>query len=235
MGILTRRCLAACWLIALLLEGCASPFTWTDVLSLNPSVRQRWQEDEAYAPTFYAKRDELRGFRESVPTMTAQQQDQLALRLSDVLLNEENPLLRREAILTLGHLGSPHAEPPLRRASEDADPDVRQAVCRAWGRRGGPSAPAALAEILGSDQDVDVRLAAVTELGRFQGPAVSNALVLALEDSDPALQYQAVQTLRDHSEVDYGNSVLAWREYLRGNNPPVPQVPTIVERVRNWF
>ena len=230
-----RRCIARFWLILPLFVGCASPVTWTDVISLHPAVRRKWSEDEQYAPTFYAKREELRAFRDSAASMPPQRQDQLAFQLSELLRNEENPLLRREAVLTLGYLATPNTEPALRRALSDGDIDVRAAACRAWGRRGGESAPAVLAEVLGSDQDVDVRLAAVSELGRFRGPTVNEALAIALDDSDPALQYQAVQTLREHGDVDYGNSIYAWREYLRGNTPAVPEGPSIVERVRNWF
>jgi HEAT repeat protein len=231
----TRRLFTvSLWLMSAVCAGCAGKPIWLDVVALNPAVREKWQADEQFGPTFYAKRDELREIREAVTGMTAVQQDQLAYQLSELMRQEPNDLLRREAVLTLGFLSASSAVPALQAALTDTDPNVRAGACHAWGRRGGPDAQAALAEIVGSDEDIDVRMAAVSELSRFRGQVVFDALSIALEDTDPALQYSAVQSLREVGDRDYGNNTVAWREFLRGGNPPLPQ-PTLVERMTNWF
>ncbi len=221
-------------LVTVIVVGCAGKPLWLDVVALNPMVREKWAADEQLGPTFYAKRDELRAVRESIPLMTAEQQERLVSQLSEVLQQEENDLLRREAVLTLGYTSTASAVPALRAALSDPEADVRGGACQAWAQRGGRDAATALAQVIGSDQDADVRITAVSELRRFRGPVVLQALSLALDDNDPALQYAAVQSLREVGDSDYGNSVYAWREYLRGNNPPVPR-PSLVERLGNWF
>lgn len=221
------------WIV--LTAGCAGEPLWLDFLALNPSVRRRWEEDESYAPTYYARRDELRRLRDAAPNMTPQQRSQLALQLTEVVRNDPSPLMRREAIITLGYLATPDAIPALQMALSDQDLDVRAAACAAWRRHGGPDAAAALANVVSQDGDLDVRIAAVKELQHFRGPAVMTALSAAIEDADPALQYRAVLSLQEVSDVSYGENVYAWREYLRGNQPPLPETPTLAERMTNWF
>ena len=78
-------------------------------------------------------------------------------------------------------------------------------------------------------------LAAARGLASYRGPAAERALAIALDDKDPALQYRAMQSLREISDRDYGNNAVAWREYLRGGNPAPPEGPSIVERINDLF
>lgn len=220
---------------AVVVAGCAGEPLWLDVLSLNPSVRRRWEEDDRYAPTYYTRRDELRDLRSRAANLPPAQQSQIALQLTDLLRNERSPLLRREAVITLGYLPVAEAIAGLQLAIADQDLDVRTAACTAWRRHGGEAAAGALLAAASQDEDLDVRLAAVKELQHFRGPEVMRVLGLALEDADPALQYRAVLSLQEVSDVNYGESVYAWREYLRGNSPALPETPSLVERVTNWF
>lgn len=216
----------------LLVLGCADRSLWLEVTSLNPYVRQKWEADEQYGPTYYTRSEELKTIRETARQMTPVVRDRIASQLVEMISRESNPLLRREAVMTLGYLPTSVGNPALNAAAEDQDRDVRVAVCQAWGKRGGPDGAAALASIVSNENDVDVRIVAITELGKFTGDTALQALSVALEDSDPAVQYRAVQSLRTASERDYGNNVRAWRQYLRGENPPEPPRPSIVERLR---
>jgi HEAT repeat protein len=177
----------------------------------------------------------LRTLRDAVVQIPPDQKGELVQKLTDLIRDDPNALIRREAVLTAGYEDSPDIVPALRLAISDADPDVRSAACVAWRRHGGSDAEEVLAAVARDDTELDVRMAAVTELQHFRGPAALAALAKALDDPDPALQYRAVLTLREVSDTDYGYNVYAWREYLRGNNPPVPQAPSFVERVKRWF
>ncbi|MBI2481698.1 MAG: HEAT repeat domain-containing protein, partial [Planctomycetia bacterium] len=117
------------------------------------------------------------------------------------------------------------------------DAGVRIAACRAWGRRGGPEALDVLARTVSNDSDLDVRLAATTQLAKFQDRQSLEALAVALNDKDPALQHRAVQSLKSVSGRDYGDSVPAWRDYVEGRSPVLPEPPSIAERLRSltWF
>jgi hypothetical protein len=61
------------------------------------------------------------------------------------------------------------------------------------------------------------------------------ALGIALDDADPALQHRAVQSLERVSGEDFGDSVPAWRQYVRGEPVNAPEPPSIAERFRELF
>ena len=67
---------------------------------------------------------------------------------------------------------------------------------------------------------VDVRLAAGRALGQLGGDDAVAALRPALDDPDPALQYRAMQSLREITGKDFGDNVVSWREYVRGEGAP---------------
>lgn len=221
-------------LITLGLTGCADGPLFVELAAVNPYLRKKWADDESYGPTYYTRMSEIQSVRENAGQYTPQQQQHFSRQLSDIVQYDENPLLRREAVRALGALKTPDAVASLRIATSDNEPSVRIAACRAWGNRGGPEAAALLAGIVGSDQSLDVRMAATTELGKFSDEAALNALGLALDDTDPALQFRAMESLEKATKRSYGNSVVAWREYLRGGAPQ-PANPSLVERVSNWL
>jgi HEAT repeat protein len=100
------------------------------------------------------------------------------------------------------------------------------------GRRGEAASVPALAGALRSEKDVDVRLAAAEALGNIKSPEAIQALVVALDDRDPALQYVGVQSMKSITGEDYGPDVQAWRAVAAGGTPPSPQTPSIAERLR---
>ena len=73
-------------------------------------------------------------------------------------------------------------------------------------------------------------LTAAKALGGMKSPEAIQALTVALEDRDPAMQYVGVQSMKSITGKDYGPSVEAWRHVAAGQTPPPPQTPSIAER-----
>jgi HEAT repeat protein len=79
-----------------------------------------------------------------------------------------------------------------------------------------------LQEIIGSDTNVDVRLSATKALGNFSGRQAVSAISLALNDSDPALQLRAMESLASASGENLGLNVGAWKNYVARVAPEMP-------------
>ncbi|MCH2123436.1 MAG: HEAT repeat domain-containing protein [Pirellulaceae bacterium] len=214
--------------------GCANgPFD--SVAEWNPLLRMELQEDQQFGPTWYQKLNELHTLRENASRMSSVEQERWSQQLAAMLSNPVNSVQRPDIILTLGAFKTPTAVAILRQAVNDPDAQMRMAACRAWATYGGSEAVQSLSWVVGSDTDQDVRAAALRELAQFKGePAAIQALGLALDDSDPALQYRAVQSLKSVSGRDYGDNVPAWKQYVQGGNPNVPEV-SVAEKVREWL
>jgi HEAT repeat protein len=114
----------------------------------------------------------------------------------------------------------------------DENHAVRIACCQALGRRGEATSVAGLANVLRAEKDIDVRLAAAEALGKIKSPESIQALVVALDDRDPALQYVGVQSMKSLTGQDYGPDVQAWRSVATGGSPPPPEAPSLAERLR---
>ena len=89
--------------------------------------------------------------------------------------------------------------------------------------------------VLSGDVDTDVRLAATRALGKSKEPVAVAALGRALEDSDPAIQYRAVLSLRGATGENLGNDVRRWRQYVAGQQPTPADAPSLAERVLRRF
>jgi HEAT repeat protein len=114
---------------------------------------------------------------------------------------------------------------------EDRNTSVRLQAVKAWGDRPAAEAVPVLAEVLASDTNTDVRLAATRALGQFRDPAAVRPLSVALEDSDPALQLRAVQSLKKITNRDLGADLAAWRRFARGEVVESPEAPSMVSRL----
>jgi len=221
-------------LLSTLLSGCAngpladlvdsSPFFWDDPV-----------DEQRYGPTPAEQIAALREQASRAAKMEPHAQQQLSAELADRLQNEEDPLLRIQIVRALGGLPTPAAADALQMALRDPDVDVRVAAVRAFGHRGGQDAVRALAETLATDADLDVRLAATRQLGRFRDPAAIRALSPAVEETNTALQYRGVQSLKAISGRDYGANLDAWRRFARGEAVPEPEPPSIARRLRDLF
>ncbi len=203
---------------------------------VDPWARNSWKEDERFGPTYHTKRAELKRRRETLPNLSPDDQERAAIELSERLRDEQHPVLRSDLIRALAVLPSETASAALAQAVNDSDADVRVVACEALGKRGGEQARQTLAQVLGSDTDPDVRIAATRELGRFKNdPQAMQALKLALDENNPALQYRAVESLKGMSGRDYGSDMIAWREYIDGGNPPEPPAASIADRLRKLY
>jgi HEAT repeat protein len=148
---------------------------------------------------------------------------------------ETDSLVRAEIIRTLGDYPDPSADSVLKAALNDPDVDVRIAACDAWGKRADAQAAAMLASVLSGDVNQDVRLAAARALGNNKDPQAIAALGEALADSNPAMQYRAVLSLKESTGQDLGNNVESWRQYVKQQHPQPSQPASIAERVKDIF
>ena len=101
----------------------------------------------------------------------------------------------------------------------DADREVRIAACESLAGMHTAESEQILAAVLHSDTDVDVRLAATRCLGGCQHGNGFGALRNALEDPDPAVQYVAIQSLKESSGQDAGNDLAEWKRIAQQLSP----------------
>ena len=211
--------------ISLCLYGCSMP-SWTQSKKSTSSVAG------IRAP--HERISELREQRKRADQMSPEAAEQLAVQLGPECGREEDPLIRSEIVLTLGALKSATARQSLLAAGKDPDSKVRIAACKAWSAVGDETASSELARILSSDMDSDVRLAAAKGLGKVGGPHAVTALGTALEDRDPAMQFVAMESLKQTSGQDYGKDVRLWKQYVQGQ-VPVREEKSVAQRVRDFF
>ncbi len=197
--------------------------------------RNQWLEDEKIRPSLYTRLEELTELQQQADGMSEAEQTRVAANLARALAEDPSPLYRAQVARTLGALPVPAATDALRQAVHDKEPSVRIAACTAWGKRGSEEAVPVLAEVLSKDADLDVRTAATRELANYKTPGVIPALGLALDDPNPALQHRAVLSLKDVTGKDFGNSVPAWRQFVRGGPVQPDEGPSLAERMRNLF
>jgi hypothetical protein len=214
-----------CWLLLAGIAGCTAPQLpgWT-YWPYDPPERVRYETPDDRVGTINSLGEQLAS---ADPTA----QRRITEQLVAMIRTETDPLVRKHIIRALAESSDPMATTVMRAGLKDDSPEVRVAVCRGLARHPSEETLTALAEALRSDTDIDVRQAATRSLASLQGPEAIRALTVALEDRDPALQLLAVQSLRQMTDVDYGNDVNAWLEYARGGHPE-PQHPTVAERLR---
>jgi hypothetical protein len=197
----------------------------------NPFYRFRDDESQ-YGPAPAERREQIREVvaenRDASPEHRTATAEQLAAQMQ----NEVDPLLRAEIVLALGHVNAGPSADALRMAVKDSETSVRIAACKAWQSIGGPEAVAVLSEVIASDTDDDVRLAATRALGSFKDPLAVQGLAVALDDSNPALQHRAMESLKNCSGRDLGHDVVAWRDFIQTGSPGERREgPTLADRV----
>lgn len=176
---------------------------------------------------------QLQTLQQAIPAMSPEAQQTQAADLAQRYRNESDPILRAQIVRTIAYCGSPAAGETLSAAGRDSDRDVRIACCDAWAAHGGPQAVPSLADLLRHDKSLDVRMAAARCLGRMSGPEAVQALAPALDDPDPAMQYRAVQSLRNATGKDFGDNVGVWREFVQGGSPA--EISTVQRLKLDYF
>jgi HEAT repeat protein len=161
--------------------------------------------------------------------------DQLARQIQV----EPDPLVRQAVIHAIAEFKTPMAQYVLEAGLADQDEMVRVACCDEIAERAaagvtdpGYSAVPTLAKVIREEKDQNVRLAAAKALGSMKSPEAIQALSIALDDRDPAMQYVGVQSMKSITGKDYGPNVEAWRQVAAGQTPPAPERPSIAERLR---
>lgn len=187
------------------LTGCAASMPWQK--SRTP------QDREQYGLTADERITSLAADAKAARAGSAEEQTAFCRRLVAEMLGEHDPRVRCRILDAATEFDTPEALAICRGALQDPDDRVRMAACSAWGRRGGAEAIELLASRYRNDTDLDVRLRAIRALGDLQDAAAVPVLAKALEDSDPAIQYRAVASLKRCSGRDLGNDVNRWREW----------------------
>jgi HEAT repeat protein len=160
-------------------------------------------------------------------------QRQITDELARQIQIEPDPLVRAAIANAIAEFRTPMAQQVLEAGLNDDVASVRVACCRALGRRAEPRSVPALSGVVKQDKDLDARLAATEALGKIKSPESMRALVTALEDRDPALQYVGVQSMKAITGQDYGGDVDAWRQLATGHTPPPPRPPSLADRLRS--
>lgn len=177
----------------------------------------------------------LRDLAKKAHSRTEQQKQEIAPLLVSMLNKEGDPLIRAEVVRTMGCFPTPETLAAVLKALKDSEADVRIAACDVLGRIGGPDSVTGLSEALRGDVDTDVRMAAARALGQTHDPGSVAVLGSALADSDPAMQYLAVSSLKNVTGKDLGDDVRRWQQYVKGEVPqPAPSV-SIAQRLRQMF
>lgn len=219
---------------AALASGCADgPVPELGVI--NPWVREQWDADEAYGPTFHRRVANLGRLRSQARSVPSAVQERTSVELAQKFKDERSTVMRAEILRALAEYPTYMAQTTLLAAMTDAEAKIRIVACHGLAKRQCPEALEALGTAVGGDADLDVRLAASRALANFKNPAAVQALAVALEDNDPALQKVAMESLQSVSGRDYGTSVASWREFAQGGNPEKPPSPSIAQRLReSW-
>ncbi len=216
-------------MICVMTLGCAKGPLWRTGY-IAPWALKKWSEEERIAPTLFSRREDLRASVAAVKGGRPTDRDHIAQKLAQMVDTEPVLLLRIEAVKLLGELDSPVAESSLLKASKDSNADVRLAAVHACGAKANPAALHVLQEVVGADTDIDVRLAATRELRNFRGPGAVQALALAIEDSDPALQVRAVDSLAVVTGQKFGGDIQAWRQFVKSELPTPSTEPSSTVR-----
>jgi HEAT repeat protein len=130
-----------------------------------------------------------------------------------MMLEEHDPRVRGKILETAAEYDTASATAICKGAMQDPSDTVRIKACDVWAKRGGEDAVQLLATRFQTDADLDVRLRALKMLGELKDKQAIPVLARALEDSDPAVQYRAVASLKEVSGRDLGNDVNVWREW----------------------
>lgn len=220
---------ALLWLLA---AGCASTknSAWGDTWAKLSGKTAAEAGPQVETPK--QRMEKMRQTAKKAPSMSPAEQEAEAVALARAIQHEDDPLMRVQIVRTVGAMNSPTATALMAAAAKDSDREVRIACCQAWAQHKGPDALRMLTGMLSSDTDVDVRLAAIRGLGELKDPSAIAALGTALEDPDPAMQYRAVQSLRQVTGKDFGDDARVWRDFVQGANPPEASLAT---RLRRWF
>jgi hypothetical protein len=225
-----KRWLAVALLSLLVAGGCSNGLFTTQDSSWNLFASKKKKPP---GPEIASPKDRMKAMNELAKrahSMSPDEQQRDAVTLAHEIQREEDPLIRAHIVKTLASFEAPAATAVVAAASRDPDAIVRIRCCEAWGHRGGAEARAALLQMAKDETDFDVRTVAVRQLGKLKDSTLVPELAELLDETDPALQYCAIEAMRDISGKDFGDSVDAWRDFAKGGSPPQISVADKIKR-----
>lgn len=210
-------------LFALAITGC----------TVTPGVWPFRDKERINYPTPAMRADAIREFASRSTGLDSPEQQELTSQLARQIQVEPDPLVRAAIVETIAKFNTPLASQVLVAGLGDSDPIVRRKCAYGLGARGETGSIESLVQAIRQDEEIDVRVAATKALGQMQSPEALKALAVALEDRDPALQFAAVQSVKQISGQDFGGDVQAYLQFAKSDNPTISKPPTsVAERIR---
>jgi HEAT repeat protein len=226
----TRSALiSALFAAALFAPGCAKRFggPW-------PFGEDQTAELKKYGPVPVQRITALQERAKKLAKAKPEEQEAFASEMAHQMPNETDFNVRFAIITMMSHMDAPSAHAILYAGMKDPESEIRVACCNSWSKHPSPEATRMLAETLSGDTDLDVRLAAAKALSTAGDKEAVAALGRALEDSDPAVQFCAVASLKKVTGKDLGNDVNAWRQLALQPDPPI-HATTVASRLKQVF
>lgn len=214
----------------LLVAGCADGPMF-QMKKLSPWHRREVARDRALGTTYTQRLDELALLDQQITRYPPDQQQQWAEQLETIVTKDTSPEMRARAARVIAKVDSEATLRALNKASTDEIEKVRLAICDAWAIRKNDQARDMLLSLAATDDSDDVRQAAIRSLASFDSPEVRSQMAAALEHKNPAIQQQAVVSLRKITGRDFGGDFDAWKRYLDGEEVPDPKPASFTARI----
>ncbi len=186
---------------------------------MNPYYLSEWRKDKQHGPLFEERLAEMQRLENELSGLDSVAKEEWANKLEATVREHASPEMRLQAIKCLAQIQSPTSVRALTHASSDDVLKVRLAVCDAWQLQGGTEARNMLLSIAVADEESSVRQAAIEALSSYQDPEVIRTLGTLLDDSSPAIEYSAVQSLTAITGQDYGGDRAGWKTFIDSSVP----------------
>ena len=170
---------------------------------------------------------------------------ELMEQLLEEYVNSPDPLVRQEVVTASAKIFASSEEDGRsdlslskgfdlvkHAAMRDEDPFVRREACRVIASWQKPESAITLRHIARNDTDKDVQLQAAQSLASFSDKDTIETLGSLLDNRQPALRYQAMQSLKTCTKQNYGNDVHRWKQYLAGDIPDPVHSPSLAKRLQ---
>ena len=231
-----NRLVARMFVIAVVAQSAVSTIGCTDgplfqLKKLSPWHQREWRRDRELGPTYSQRLEELALLKSQVASMPDGERQKWAPLLEKIVTSDTSPELRAQVAPVLALIGGEAADRGLNAASTDEVEKVRLSVCKAWATRRDDHARDMLLSLAKTDESDDVRQAALGGLGNFDNAEVRAMLAEALDHKNPAIQQQAVVSLRTMTGRDFGGDFDAWKRYLNGEPVADAEQPSMTARV----
>lgn len=198
---------------------------------ISPWHQREWRKDRELGPTFSQRLEQLGLLESQLASMPEADRQKWALMLEKIVTSDTSPEMRARSAGVLAIIDSEATKRGLNAASTDSVEKVRLAVCQAWAKRSDDHARDMLLSLAKTDESDDVRQAALASLSKFDTQDVRAMLVESLDHKNPAIQQQAVVSLRTITGRDYGGDFDAWKRYIEGEDVSEQEPASLTARL----